>query len=117
MATADTELKKLNKTVDEAVNMLKLYMGNSAQTKNMNEKQREAINKWFDVGEQAEENQKKQRAFVERERDENGKFIKKKENQASKFMGIAQSVSGIFTKAGKGLQTAVVGLFNGINKI
>ena len=116
MATADTELKKLNKTVDEAVNMLKLYMGNSAQTKNMNEKQREAINKWFDVGEQAEENQKKQRAFVERERDENGKFIKKKENQASKFMGIAQSVSGIFTKAGKGLQTAVVGLFNGIKQ-
>jgi hypothetical protein len=116
MATTDTELKKLNKTVDEAVNMLKVYMGNPAQTKNMNEKQREAIDKWFDVGEQAEETQKKQRAFVERERDENGKFIKKKENQANKFMGIAQSVGGILGKAGAGLKSAAVGLFKGLKE-
>ena len=72
------DLKQLNKTVTEAVSILKIYVGNSAQVKNMNEKQREAINKWFDVGEKAEENIKKQRAFTERERDENGKFLKKR---------------------------------------
>lgn len=119
MAT-DTELKKLNKTVDEAVNMLKVYMGNSAQAKNMNEKQREAISKWFDVGQQAEETQKKQRAFVERERDEKGKFIKKQEeseeNKASKFMNMAKSVGSVFAVAGKGIKTASIGLYQGITK-
>ena len=86
MATTDQELKKLNKTVNEAVGILKMYAGNSAQLKNMNEKQREAVDKWFDVNEDAEENQKKQRAFTERARDENGKFIKKKEAQSNKII-------------------------------
>ena len=63
----EQELKKLNKTVEDAVNILKIVVGNSAQVKGMNEKQQQAINKWFDVVTTEEDNQKKQRAFTERE--------------------------------------------------
>jgi hypothetical protein len=111
---ADTELKKLNKTVEDAVNILKMYVGNSAQVKNMNEKQRQAIEKWFDVGEDAEETIKKQRAFTERERDEKGRFFKKQEAMAFNFMGIAKSISGIFMGMAKGIGSAIGGIAKGI---
>lgn len=110
MAVADTELKKLNKTVDDAVNILKIYVGNSAQIKNMQEKQREAISKWFDVTEQAEENEKQKRTFTERQRDENGRFIKKKDDQAKKFMGMAGAIKGMF-------KVMTVGVAMGIGKM
>ena len=108
------DLKQLKKTVTEAVSILKIYVGNSAQVKNMNEKQREAINKWFDVGEKAEENIKKQRAFTERERDENGKFLKKREAMAFSFLGIASSIGGIFKGMAKGVGTAMGNMAKGI---
>lgn len=111
---ADTELKKLNKTVEDAVNILKLYVGNSAQVKNMNEKQRQAIEKWFDVTEQQEEQVKRQRAFTERERDEQGRFVKKQEAMAFSFMGIAQSISGIFMGMAKGIGSAIGNIAKGI---
>jgi hypothetical protein len=94
------DLKQLNKSVTEAVNILKVYFGNSAQIKNMNDKQREAISKWFDVVTEEEAQQKKQRAFSERERDEHGRFFKKQDKmideQTSKFIGMASSVGGMF---------------------
>jgi hypothetical protein len=115
MATTDQELKKLNKTVDDAVNILKIYVGNSATIKNMNEKQREAVNKWFNVVTEEEQQQKRQRAFTERLRDENGRFIKKRDDQAKKMMGVAGSITGMFknmtTKVGstlKNIGTSIV---------
>lgn len=114
MAATDQELKKLNKTVDEAVNILKIYVGNSSQIKNMHEKQREAINKWFDVTEYAEETEKQKRKFTERERDEHGRFIKKREDQANKFMGIADSVKGMFKGMTKGVVIGIGSMATGI---
>jgi len=111
---AETEIKKLNKTVEDAVNMLKVYLGNSAQIKNMNEKQREAISKWFDVTEKQEEQVKKQRAFTERERDANGRFLKKQEAMSFNFLGIAKSISGIFMGMAKGIGSAIGGIARGI---
>jgi hypothetical protein len=90
MATTDQELKTLNKTVGEAVNILKLYVGNSANIKAMNEQQKEVWKKFMAVEDLAEENQKRQRAFTERQRDENGKFIKKREGSWGKFLGMAE---------------------------
>jgi len=110
MANTDTELKKLNKTVDDAVNILKIYVGNSAQIKSMNEKERQAINKWFDVVTEEEEQQKQKRKFTERLRDENGKFIKKQDDQAKKFLGMAGMVKGMF-------KTMTVGVAMGIGKM
>lgn len=111
---ADTEIKKLNKTVEDAVNMLKVYLGNSAQIKNMNEKQREAISKWFDVTDKQEEQIKRQRAFTERERDEHGRFLKKQEAMSFSFLGIAKSISGIFMGMAKGIGSAIGGIARGI---
>jgi hypothetical protein len=111
---ADTELKKLNKTVDEAVNILKLYVGNSAQIKNMNEKQRQAIEKWFDVTEKQEETVKQTRAFTERERDEKGRFLKKQEAFSWSIMGIAKGISGMFMGMTKGIGNSLRGIANGI---
>ena len=114
MATTETELKKLNKTVEEAVNVIKVVYGNSAQIKNMNEKQREAISKWFDVVEYEEETAKKQRAFTEREREDKGKFIKKQEGMALNFMGIAKSISGMFKGIAIGIGNSIKGIAQGI---
>ena len=114
MAEQGQELKKLNKTVEDAVNILKIYVGNSAQIKNMQEKERQAIEKWFDIAETQEETQKQQRAFTERERDENGRFLKKQEAVAWDIMGIAKSIGGIFTGLAKGVGGAVTGLLKGI---
>ena len=114
MATTDTELKRLNKTVEDAVNILKLYVGTSGQLKAMNEKQRETIEKWSEITEEVEDQQKRQRAFTERQRDENGRFIKKQDNQASKFMGMAKSVNGIFTGMAKGVGSSISGMINGV---
>jgi len=116
MATTDTELKKLNKTVDEAVNILKMYVGNSAQAKNASEKQNKAFDKLTEVNENTEKDQKKQRAFVERTRDENGRFIKKKETQSNKIMGMAGSVKGMFGGVTKTLSTSLTSLSSGITQ-
>lgn len=96
MAT-DQELKKLNKNVEDAINILKFYVGSSAQAKAMNEKQRETISKWFDVVEMEEETQKRQRAFTERERDASGRFISKQTKSANTFLNMAKSVGGMFS--------------------
>ena len=114
MATTDQELKSLNKTVTEAVNILKLYVGNSAQVKAMNEKEREVVDKWLKITDMAEENQKKQRAFTERLRDENGRFIKKQDQQASKFMGMAGSIKGMFGNMTKGIKAGISNMVNGV---
>jgi hypothetical protein len=109
------ELKKLNKNVEDAVNILKLYVGNSAQIKNMNEKQREAISKWFDVTEKQEEAVKKQRAFTERERDASGKFKKKSEGMfMDAVKGIGGAVTGIFVGIGKTIGATLGGIAKGI---
>ena len=115
MATTDQELKKLNKTVDEAVNLIKIYVGNSANIKNMNEKQREAINKWFDVTVEEEQQQKKQRAFTERARDENGRFLKKKDDQAKKMMGMAGSIQGMFQGMTKTIGTGITKMYQSVS--
>jgi hypothetical protein len=119
MATAaDKEIKQLNKTVTEAVNMLKVYYGNSAQMKNMNEKQREAISKWFEVVDEADTQQKRQRAFVERERDEKGRFftkqVKQQETSNKKFLNMAQSVGGMFKNMTSKVSTGLSNLASGI---
>ena len=111
---AENELKKLNRTVDEAVKILKLYVGNSAQMNNMNEKQKEAVNKWFDVGEGIEQEQKKQRAFTERERDEKGRFFKKQEAVTLNFLNMAKAVGGIFVKMAKGIGSSLKNVTKGI---
>lgn len=111
---ADTELKKLNKNVEDAVNILKLYVGNSAQIKNMNEKQRQAIEKWFDVTEQQEDQVKQQRAFTERARDEHGRFVKKQEAMSFNFLGIANAISGIFMGMAKGIGSAIGNIAKGV---
>jgi hypothetical protein len=108
------DLKKLNKTVEEAVMIMKLYVGNSAQLKNMNEKQREAIEKWFDVADTIEKKEKQQRAFAERERDEKGRFLKKQEENANQFMGIAKSIGGLFMGMAKGIGKAISGVASGV---
>ena len=125
MATAEKEIQQLNKTVTEAVNMLKVYWGNSAQIKNMNEKQREAISKWFDVVDEAEEQQKRQRAFVERERDEKGRFFtkeaKQKETANKSFMGMAKAVGGMFknmtSKVSSGLTSLAQGIMQRVSNV
>lgn len=116
MATVEKELQDLNKTVNEAVNILRLYVGNSAQVKNMNEKQREAINKWFDITVEAEEQQKKQRAFTERARDEHGRFISKVEKSNSNFLNMAKSVGGMFMGMTKAVKTSISSLASGITQ-
>ena len=84
------DLKQLNKTVTEAVNLLKAYLGNSAQVKAMNEKQREAIDKWLDVTDMAEKvvfllySPERQAAFGSRSR-EMAELNFKAENSAWKF--------------------------------
>ncbi len=112
MATTDNELKKLNSNVSEALRILKLYVGSSGQLKAMNEKQSEAIDTFAEAAQQAEENQKKQRKFTERERDEKGRFIKK---QAG-FLGIAKAViKGIgssFKGVARGISSHLSNIFN-----
>ncbi len=115
MATTDQELKKLNKTVEDAVNIMKVYAGNSANIKNMNEKQKEAISKWFEVVTEEEHQQKKQRAFTERARDENGRFLKKKDDQAKKMMGMAGSISGMFKGMTKTIGTSLTTMFHSVS--
>lgn len=111
---ADTELKKLNNNVTDAVNILKNMYGNSAQVKAMNEKEREAINKLLLVADEEGENQKRQRAFTERERDENGRFVKKQEANAKTFMGMAKSIGGMFKGITKGIKTSLSSITKGI---
>jgi hypothetical protein len=93
---------------------MKLYVGNSSQMKNMNEKQREAISKWFDVVTEEEEQQKQKRKFTERERDEHGKFIKKQDDQAKKFIGMASAVKGMFKTMTVGVATGIGNMATGI---
>lgn len=114
MATETQELKTLNKTVNEAVNILKIYVGTSAQVKSMAEKEREAVDKWLNVVDLAQEGEKKQRAFTERVRDEHGKFVKKQDKQADKFIGMASSVGGIFKKAAVGIGSSIKNLTMGM---
>lgn len=114
MATVDQELKKLNKTVEDAVNILKLTTASSAQVKAMNEKEREAIDKWLNVVDLATEREKRQRAFAERQRDEHGKFIKKQNESTEKFMGMASNVGNMFKKAAVGVGTSIKNVANGI---
>lgn len=114
MATTDQELKTLNKTVNEAVNILKLYVGNSAQVKAMNEKEREVIDKWLTVTDMAEENQKRQRAFTERARDKHGRFIKKREGAWGKFLDMAESSMKFFNKVTFGIAGKIKNMVMGI---
>lgn len=114
MATTDNELKKLNQTVTEAVSILKLYVGTTGQLKNLNEKQREIIASWGDVVLEEKEQQKQTRAFTERERDANGRFIKKREESTKSFLNMAKSVGGMFKKVGRGISSSVGFLTSGI---
>lgn len=98
MATTDQELKTLNKTVNEAVNILKIYVGNSAQIKAMNQEERAMIERWLVVTDMQEEQQKRQRAFTERARDKHGRFIKKREGAWGKFLDMAESTVGFIDK-------------------
>ena len=100
---SDTELKKLNKNVELAVSMLKTYIGNSAQAKQMNEKQKEAFESIKDVAELQAEEQKKQRAFSERARDAQGKFIKKQDKSVSTFMNMSKIIPNMFKNATSGM--------------
>ena len=113
MAT-DQELKQLNKTVTEAVNILKLYVGNSAQVKSMNEKERKAIDKWLNVVDLAEEREKRQRAFTDRVRDDQGRFIKKQEQQSKQFMGIASSIKGMFKNVTSSISSSIKSVAMGV---
>jgi hypothetical protein len=114
MADTTQELKTLNKTVTEAVTILKLYVGNSAQVKAMNEKEKEVLDKWLKVTDMADDNEKKQRAFTERQRDEQGRFLKKQDQQSKKFMGIAESIKGIFGSITQGIKVGVSNLVNNV---
>lgn len=114
MATADTELKQLNKTVTEAVNILKLVVGNSAQVKEMSYKQREALDKWLVVADMQEEQVKRQRAFTERERDEHGRFIKKREGAWGKFLDMAEASTKFFDKITLGIGGKIKGMVQGV---
>lgn len=114
MASESQELKTLNKTVNEAVNILKIYVGTSAQVKSMAEKEREAVDKWLNVVDLAQEGEKRQRAFTERVRDEHGKFVKKQDQQTDKFIGMASSVGGMFKKAAVGIGSSIKNLTMGM---
>jgi hypothetical protein len=114
MASTDQELKTLNKTVTDAVNILKMYVGSSAQMKAMTEKERELLEKQLNLVEEEKETDKKQRAFTERARDKHGKFIKKREGSWGKFLGMAESTFKVLDKvtfgvAGK-FKNMVVGI-------
>jgi hypothetical protein len=114
MASTDQELKTLNKTVTDAVNILKMYVGSSAQMKAMTEKERELLDKQLNLVEEEKETDKKQRAFTERARDKHGKFIKKREGSWGKFLGMAESTFKVLDKvtfgvAGK-FKNMVVGI-------
>lgn len=111
----ETELKKLNRNVEDALNIIKMYIGTSGQLKAMNEKQRAIIEKWSNVTDETGETQKRQRAFTERERDAQGRFIKKQDNQAKRFMGIASSIKGIFMGMAKGITTSIGNFAKGIS--
>ncbi len=114
MATTDQELKTLNKTVNEAVNILKMYVGSSAQVKAMNEKEREMLEKWLKITDLEEENQKRQRAFTERARDANGRFIKKREGAWGKFLDMAESTMKVGNKMTFGIAGKVKNMMMGI---
>jgi len=115
MANSEKELASLNKTVTEAVNILKIYVGNSANIKNMKEKERQAIEKWFDVTVEEEQQQKRQRAFTERKRDEHGRFIKKQDDQAKKMMGMAGSITGMFKGMTKTIGTGITNMYQSVS--
>lgn len=110
------DFKQLNKNVTDAINILKLYAGSSGQIKAKNEKEQKIIDSWLNVVDMAEENEKRQRAFSERQRDEHGKFIKKQDNQAKQFLGMANSVKSLFSSAAKGIKTSMTSLVTGITK-
>lgn len=114
MAATDQEIKKLNKTVDDAVNILKLYVGSSSQIKAKNEKEREAIEKMLKVQDMAEENEKKQRAFTERARDKHGHFIKKREGAWGKFLGMADDTFKGLDKITMGITGKIGNMVNSI---
>jgi len=103
MATTDQELKSLNKTVSEAVNILKMYVGSSAQVKAMSEKEREMLDKWLKITDEQEEQQKRQRAFTERARDENGRFIKKREGAWGKVLDMTEATFRLANKMSFGV--------------
>lgn len=114
MASEAQELKQLNKSVTDAVNILKAWVGSSAQVKNMNEKQKEVISKWFEVAEDQKEHTKRQRAFTERARDSQGRFISKQNKSTSMFMNMTKIVGGMFSKMTKGVTTSISSLTSGL---
>jgi hypothetical protein len=114
MATTDQELQQLNKTVSDAVNILKVWVGSSAQIKNLNEEQRKIIDKWFQVADEQEKTQKRQRAFTERARDAQGRFIARHQKSTNTFMNMAKSVGGMFSKMTKGITSSISSLAQGL---
>ena len=111
---ADTDLAQLNKTVTEAVNILKIYVGNSGQIKARNDQERKMLDKWLTVTDMQEDQVKRQRAFTERERDEHGRFIKKREGAWGKFLDMAEAGMKVFDKMTLGVTGKIKGMVQGI---
>lgn len=111
---ADNELKKLNKSVSEALSILKLYVGSSANLKNLNDEQKKIIEGWKGIVDEEHDQLKQKRAFTERERDANGKFIKKQEQSVNSFFNMANSVKGIFSNVASGIKSSIVGFASGL---
>lgn len=113
MASEAQELKQLNKTVSEAVNILKAF-GNIAQMKAKSEEEKEILKKWFEVTEDQKEQTKRQRAFTERTRDEQGRFISKQNQSASKFMDMTKIVGGLFSKMTTSVTSSIKSFTSGL---
>jgi RNAse (barnase) inhibitor barstar len=114
MASTDQELKTLNKTVTEAVNILKMYVGSSAQVKALSEKEREMLDKQLKIMAEEEEQQKKQRAFTERARDARGRFIKKREGAWGKMLDMTEATFRVLNKMSFGVLGKVKNVVMGI---
>lgn len=121
MAETSQEVQKLNKNVEEALKILRTSMGNSAQINATNEKQREAINKWFKTTEMAQDHLKKNEQVAEEESKKKKDILKKEEDQSKKFFFMANAIkkgfSIAFIKTGEMLKNVSASIVANVKNI
>ena len=107
------DIKKLNATVNEAVNILKR---DSGQHSVRLAKEQKLADNWSVVVEKAQENEENKEAFAEKQKKDHEQFVKKQNDQAKKFLGFASSVKGLFSSAAKGMRVSITNMVSGITK-
>lgn len=104
---AEAEIKRLNKTVEEAVSLLRSTVGNTATARVTQEKEREAIEKFHDAVDKQEDIQKDEEDLIEDKKRDRQLAMKVFSTAQGIFNGAMNHISKVFSE----IKSQFMGLF------